>query len=145
MSSLKERLSKVAGRSGVNLNPEDVTPPPPKESEKLPDMREVIADAKDRLKLIRLTEAHVAFGIAEREAKKAKAPLTTQIKDILGRNSASKLMVEGTRLNYFNAPRSSIKGDLLLQHGVSPKIIAECTVTSDAYTLKITPAGEDDE
>lgn len=145
MSSLKDRLSKVAGKSGVNLNPEDVAPPPVKEVEKIPDMREVIVDAKERLKLMRLIEAHVAFGIQEKEAKKARAPLTIQIKDILGRNNASKLMVDGNRINYFNSPRSTIKGDLLLAHGITPKVIAECTVTSDAYTLKITPPGEGDD
>lgn len=145
--SLKDRLSKVAASASVDMNPlsrKKFTPPPPKE-EDIPDMRDVIGSTADQSSLIRLVGEHAAIGQQERLLKGQKEPLTDRIKDILGRNKATKLKVDTYRVNYYSAPRTSIKKELLLEAGVAPDIIAACTVSTETYTLRVTEIKEGEE
>ena len=145
--TLKERMAKATGKAGVDLNPQDYTPPPSKkkEEEVLPDAREVIPSIKDRNLLNHMVSDYLTYSQQESEAKKAKKPLNATIKKLLGTYQVSKVMVGDNRVNYYNAPRRSIKAELLLQAGVPLSVIEKCTVATDAYTLKITPPGSEDE
>ena len=120
-------------------------PPPAKEAEIIPDVRELIDDVKTRNLLAKLVTQSIDWQQTEKEAKKAREPITTQIKKILGDYEVGKAVCNGYRLNYFNSPRSSISKELLLSNGVSPAIITKCTTTSNSYTLRITAPGEEDE
>lgn len=144
--TLQERMkAQVNAAPAASMIP-DFTPPTPKaEAEVIPDAREVIESDLDRVMLARLCAEHVEWGAAERAAKAAKKPLTEKIKAILARNRASKLMIGDIKANYFNAPRKSLSMDLLLANGVTPAVITKSTVTKDAYTLKLTGPGQEED
>ena len=145
--SLKERMGQAVKSSAPSMNPFD-TPPPTvkKEAEVLPDMREVIEDAGMRRALVPLIEQNAELASEERLIRKQRKPLQDGIKKLLG-NNYTRFMCGLTRVVYYQVPRESLSRQKLLEAGVSPKILAACTVTSYSATLKITPSGdgEDDE
>lgn len=148
--SLKDHMKAAVGAMpGASMVPDYNAPPrekhETKEPEVVPDAREVIESDLDRNLLARLCAQHVEWNQAEKVARDAKKPITAKIKEILARNKATKLMVGDIRASYYNAPRSSLSRDLLLANGVTPAVIAKSTVTKDAYSLRLTLAGETEE
>lgn len=145
-STLDDRIKQSVGKhSAPSMVPDFTPPPPPKEEEIIPDVRELINSAKDRLKLAQLVEQSSAWGVQEKEAKKMRAPLTAAIKKILGEYEVGRAMCDGKLINYYNAPRSTLSRELLLSHGISPQVLEACTVTKDSYTLRISAPGESEE
>jgi len=125
--------------------PDYTPPPPPKEEEVIPDVRELVDNAADRLKIVQLVELSATWGAQEKEAKKARAPITESLKKIIGRYGISKAMCGDYRINYYNAPRKTLSREMLLSAGVSPKVLDSCTIEKDSYTLRVSAAGDEDE
>lgn len=144
-STLDARLKESVGKTTApSMIPDYTPPPPPKEEEIIPDIRELVDSSVDRLRLLQLVQNQAAWGLQEKEAKGHRKPLTEAIKKILGAYSIGKAMCDGVLINYYNAPRSTLSREMLLSHGVSSKILDDCTVTKDAYTLRISQPGEED-
>ncbi len=144
--TLEDRLkaSVRKAQKGESLVP-DMTPPPAAEKGTIPDIRELISAAPLRLKLVRLTEEMGTLGEEEARIRKARTKLGDQIKKILGENKVGRAVVGDFQVNYFNAPRETLSVDKLLQNGVSPLIIARSKTMKDAYTLRISRVGEEEE
>lgn len=145
--SLDERLKTSVGKSAhasmvPNFHP---TPPPPKEVEYIPELSELVEDKADRLKLVRAIDEMAAWKKQEREAKSATKPLTAIIKNLLGKHGVAKCICDGHMVNYYNAPRSTLSRELLMEHGVSPQILEACTVVKDSFTLRVSEPGDEPE
>lgn len=139
----------IGAADNVSMNPFDfdgaAKAKTKKEKEKLPDMREVVADAKIRLKLLRLTALHAQLGAQESVIKKDRARLGEEVKAILCEIKQNKLDCDGVRVVYFSSMRNSIKANKLLALGVAPATITAATDSKEVYTLKITAAGAEEE
>jgi hypothetical protein len=144
MPDLKQRMAAATAASAPSLVPEYLNPPPPKEEEMIHTLQELVTDKKDLLALKRLINEDIALKEVEANAKKQRKPLISKMKNLLGKYSVGKALLDDIRVNYFTTSRSSIKADLLLANGVSPAVIQKCTVTSDVYTLKLS-RGKDEE
>ena len=144
--SLDARIKEQVGKSSTaSMVPDYTPPPPPAEEEVIPDIRELVDSAADRLRIVQLVEQSAAWGQQEKEAAKARKPITELIKKLAGKYGISKAMCGEYRLNYYNSPRSTLSRELLLSAGVSPKTLDACTTVKDSYTLRISVNGQDDE
>ena len=143
--TLNERLKEATKQKGADMNPSRPAPPPPKEEEIVPDMADVIADRKERKAVSNLVAQYFLFHAQEKEAAQGKKVVTDQLKKIMGSYGIGLMAVDNNRVNYYQQERSSIKSDLLLDHGVAPSIIEACTKTTTSYGLKITAPGKDEE
>jgi len=131
---------------------EEVIPPPEKEEEEIPQLDQVITDRKQRLEMIRLIQSDLEWKVKESEAKKARKPLSSAMKKILGKWEIRKALWNGYSINYFDSSRTSIdKDDLvnalssLLQPTQIKNVLKACIKESTFYTLKITPPGREDD
>ena len=135
----------------ANLYPS--TAPPPKEVEAPPQLEDLDIVPADRVRLSHLVRESAEWGQQEKEAKKARKPITEQIKTILGAYKIGRVLVCGLWVNYYNAPRTTLDKGLLmtnlLEAGILPakatKILEMSTVTKDSYTLRIRVPGESDD
>jgi hypothetical protein len=141
-SSLKDRVAKVGRSAGVDMNPNRPIPPPPKEEDIPPDIRELVTGPDLRSLTVMVTE-HAELGMQISGVKKQRDALSAKIKNLLGKHEISQCMCEGNRVNYYGGERHTIKSSLLLDHGVSPAVIEACTEVKVTYTLRITPPGSD--
>lgn len=134
--SLESRLRKLAVSGSVDMNP---APRQKKVAveEVVPDLSELALSARDRLNIARWVVLSVEQGMILREAKRKRDVFTEQIKALLLPLGKTKAQVGETRLNFYNAPRSSIKRDLLVLEGVDDKVISRATVTNDNWMLKL--------
>jgi len=141
--SMKSRLKQAVG-GGASMVPQEKVPAPPpkKEEEAVPELRELIDDRKERRLFSTMVSHYLAYSEDAKIADNHKKRLSGEMKKIVGSYGISSVMVEGNLVNYFNAPRSTIKSDLLLAAGISPATIASCTEVKDVYTLRITPPKE---
>jgi len=146
-SSLDARIKEHVGKATAPSMVPDFSPPPPppKEEEIIPDIRELVDNAADRLRLMQLVEQQAAWGAQEKEAKKQRKPLTESIKKIIGKYGIGRAMCGELLINYYNAPRATLSRELLLSAGIPPKVLDACTITKDTYTLRISAPGESDE
>ena len=143
-SDLDERVKKATSPP-VNLNPvERVPAPPPKEEEIVPDLTELISDKGEQKSIRQLVSQYLGWAQQSKEAEREKKSISTKLKTFVGNYGIARMLVDGNNVSYFNAARSTIKAELLLQHGISPQVIEACTVTTDAYTLRITPPRRDE-
>jgi hypothetical protein len=132
-----------AGRSArASFVPQ--APPPKKEEERPPDLREVVQDPTTRLVLAKLMEASLEIGEAQKSLSKQRDLITDKMKSIASDLGISVVCHGDIRLNYYNAPRSRIVAAKLLSLGVSPAIIEQATVVSDSYTLRISRFGQEE-
>ena len=115
---------------------------PPKEEEVLPELQELVTDARDLDVLQGAINLHAAYNSEKHKLEKAMAPLADTIKSLLDDYQVSKAQCGDCRVSYYRVHRSAIKADLLLAHGVSPATIEASTVVSESATLKITKAEE---
>ena len=142
-TTMKSRLRQAVG-GGASMIPSETAPPPPKkEEEAVPQLNELIDSRSERRTFTALVKSYLDFSEDAKIADTAKKRISTELKKVVGSYGISKVLVDGNLVSYFNSPRSTIKQDLLLAAGVSPKIINECTEVKDAYTLRITPPKEE--
>lgn len=138
MPGLKER---VAAETPQNSYP----PPPPKEETVAPTIEELRMPNKERLELQQAILESYQWASQEREAKKARAPLTEYIKKMLGHYGIGRVQCEGVPVSYYNAPRTKLdQKKLMRDFGVTQEMIDACTVTTDCYTLRIGGGREDE-
>lgn len=141
--SMAGRLAKAVGKTAApSMIPEKFVPPPPKQEEVIPDLKSLIESRIEYKMLEGLITESADWAQQEREAKKARRPITEKIKQVLGKHGVSRAMCGEYRVIYYNAPRTSISKELLLSAGVDPEVIEECTISKDAYTLRILEPGE---
>ncbi|MGH7184529.1 MAG: hypothetical protein ACREJN_21500 [Nitrospiraceae bacterium] len=144
-----ERARPKGGQVGVDLNPgkrqkaEKPEEPPP------PTIESVAQSSGLSLGDIALIKAlvteHTQIGKIERDARGAKEALTNRIKGLVKDDENLHRVICGDSvLSYYPVPKSSIKSDKLLECGVSPGVIAECTVETTSWTLKIRGLDEPD-
>lgn len=156
-SSLQERLDRAlkVAQTGASLLPEENIPPPPKEEEVIPALSEVIPDAAVRLRLIRMLREQLPWQQQESAAKKARKPLVTAIKKILGQFKVGKAAWDGNIINYFaSKPRRTVDEAKLIIAlsgvGLQPRqiqtVLAACVdVGNPTYTLRIVESGGEEE
>lgn len=137
LSASLKQVQRQAAAAAPSMVPEKLAPPPEKEEERIPDIKELIRDTKTRLKLARLVQQEAEYAEEEKVARKAREPLTAAIKQILGEAEVGKAQVADFVVNYYNSPRESLDKILLMQNGVSPDVIARSTKRTDCYTLRI--------
>lgn len=144
---LKSRIASATAEAtkAPSLIPGDVTPPPPKEEEAVPALKDLITDKRDYLTIRRLITADLELADQIRGLKAAQKPLVTQIKNLLGKNKVNRALMDDAKVNYYSGIRKSIKGAKLLERGVSPEDIVYATEEKTVYTLKITRVGHEDE
>jgi hypothetical protein len=141
--TLADRLKEAVKQNKGSLNPDPPAPPEPQEE--IPDIREFDLPPATRMQLVRLTEEHRVLGDEESTIKKSRNALTAKIKTILGEYKVGKAMVGDLRVSYYNVPRTSLSKIKLMEAGVTLKQIAAAEETKDAYTLKISRKGEEEE
>lgn len=146
-----KEVTKVAAPS---ILPE-ATVRPPKPEEVVPDIREYIDDKATLSRLAEITEYQRHLGDEISRLNKERRPYTDEIKrtihEFMITGHGFKAMVNGIKLQYFNAQRRTIKADALtralLARNFQPlqiaEIINESTVVADAFTLRV--GGGDDE
>lgn len=148
---LQQRMQASTGAAsrGPSIDPWNIPVQPkspsghkaPKEDPP-PDLRDVVDDPAARLKIIRLSALHAQYGAEEKEAKKQKENITSQIKELLNKYQVSRANADGVIINYYSVPRSSLDKGLLLSHGVTPAIIEASTVVKFTPTLRISLPGD---
>jgi len=133
---------------------------PQRESEPLPDVRDLEMASSDRGKLARLLEERMAWSIQEKEAKeklegikatkkdpgRAVPGLNDKIKELLGAWGVDKCMVGTLRVGVSEIPRLNTDRDKLIQEmtsaGLQPKVVnkimAACTTTTKSVQLRVT-------
>jgi hypothetical protein len=116
----------------------DFNVPPPKEEEVVPDINELVDNKADQLAIRRLVLSHVDLGKEIKELADQRDKITGQLKVLLSQYKVQKAVSAGCRISYYGVPRSTLDKGLLLNHGVSPKVIEECTVTKISATLRVT-------
>jgi len=142
VKEMKSKLRQAVG-SGASMVPADKTPPPPpKEEERVPELRELIEDKAEQRQMKQMVADYLTWSRQEKEAAGRKKEISDAMKKIVGSYGISKVMVADNLVNYFNAPRSTIKAELLLSNGVSPGVIEASTQVTPVYTLRITPPKE---
>lgn len=141
MKSLDDRIKAATATNAPSMVPD--TPAPPPLPDKLPDMTQLITDAKQRLTVARMIARHEELGAMMSAAKKERDKLTDAIKPLMGKLKLGRASWGEYRLCYFNTPRSTLDKDELLNHGVQPSVIAACTKVKDSYTLRITKGTEE--
>lgn len=141
---LQQKMNQATGKVPTFTSKGYAVIPPPDKDDPAPDIRELITDRKELNTLANLISQHREYGQAEKEAKKLKAPITASIKNILGKHEVARAVCDGVQINYYNVPRTSLKADLLREHGVSDEVIAASTVTTMTPTLRI-GGGQDDD
>lgn len=124
---------------------ESVAPPPQKEKEFIPELRDAITNRGQLLMAQRLINEYVLHQETVKTAEAAKKRLSPQIKDILGKADVGKCNYDGRRINYISVPRYTISKDLLLAANVKPQVIVDCTETTYSLQLRITAIKEDEE
>ncbi len=141
--SMVSRLKQAVG-PGASMVPQEKVPAPPpkKEEEVVPDLHELIDNRSERRTFTALVKQYLEFSDDVKIAQAGKDRLSKSMKEVVGSYGISKVLVDGILVNYFNAPRSTIKSDLLLAAGISPATIASCTEVKDVYTLRVTPPKE---
>lgn len=146
---LKTRMARAVIGKGASLIPvaKEVVPPPAKqEKEEVPDLKQVITNAAERLKVTRLVSQLGEINKVESAIKKTKAPIVNDLKILLGSNHVARAKCGDYKINYFNAPRKTLDVGLLLAHGVTKDIIDASYKQTDAYTLKVSAvSGDEDE
>ena len=143
MATLKEKMNSQTASHAPSMHPAPYTPPPTyKKPEVLPSIREYIEDRKQLNQLKAMVEQHSTLGIQIRDLTKAKDSLTAAIKYMFGELEIEKAMVDEYCVTYYDIARSSIKGELLLDHGIAPAVIQACTVTTHSPALRITALEE---
>lgn len=140
--SLRKRMDAVSAGAAPSLVP--FVPPPAKEEEVIPDLKEIMSQKKDYLEAKRLILRSIELAEAEKPIKKEREQITAKLKNLLGRSGVAKAMVEDIRVNYYAGERSSIDGGKLLTLGVAPSIIREATNVTTTYTLKLTRQAEEE-
>ncbi len=153
--TVAQRIRAVAAASAPSMIPvpyEVPAPPPEKEEEIVPPISDLIEDMKVRLELARLVDLQGRINIQLSPLNKDKKKLTDRIKLIVGKFKIGKALSGDWRINYYNAPRSfldemkllAVKPERLV-NGITQEIIDECYSKKDSYTLRISPAGSDEE
>jgi hypothetical protein len=152
--TLNERIKEATAQAAPSMVP---TPyevkAPPKQEEVIPDISEIVESPSDRRALRQLVINSAELGLAEKEIKKERAPITAQIKKYLSKYQVGKMNVEQFRVNFYSVPRSSISRNKLVVAlstlGILPSDIAEIlaasTTTADVSTLRIGVIGADDD
>ena len=150
---LRDRIKAIAAQSAPSLVP-DMKPaaPPRKEEEVIPHLDDVVKDRKQALEIARMIEQCGTLSAQSHQIEKQKKPLVEKLKYLIGNVHVGKIFSGAWRVNYYSAPRSTITEEnlkyCLLARGFQPKdvaaIISESTSTSESYTLRITPAGEEE-
>ena len=139
--TLEDRLKASIGKtSAPSLIPTKLEPK--KESEKLPEMQEVITDQKARRKLVPLLDMIAVCNSQKRDIDRELKPYVSEAKGILGEYGTAKFMCGMSRVAYYPTPRTSISAKKLLEHGVSPAIVTACSETKLSWNLRVTPPGE---
>lgn len=133
---LKEKIAAALPAPSMVPN-YDAVAPPPKQEEKAPDLRELIADNRDYLTLRRLIEEDLPWKDQEAEAKKQRKVIETKIKALMGKHKVGSALMDDIPISYFSSPRSSLDKGLLLSNGVSPQVILASMKTKVTYTLRI--------
>lgn len=141
MPSLNDRIKSQVKGSAPSMVPK-YNPPPPKEEEIIPDIRELVDNTADLNSLTRLITESAEWAAQEKEAKRIREPITKRIKYLLGRYGVGRCVSNGLMVNYYNAPRATLSREALLSYGVSSKTLDACTVIKDSFTLRITAPGD---
>ena len=151
---LKQKMRDQIGKTAAPSMVPEIPAPPERTEEVIPDVKDLIPSAPDRLKLRKLVAEHIQFGQAKSAADKAQAPISEQIKKIVGTYKIGKALCDGNSINYYSVPRNTIKADLLrgflLAHVGQPltvemveKALEAATDTTVSYTLRVTPGKTD--
>lgn len=146
--SLKDRLAalrKSLAPAGFNTAPTPKRGSSKKVEEPVPDVSELDLSPVDYQHLRELVVQHTDFGRQEREAKKAKEPLSESIKEICNRYTVRKVMCWGRKLTYYPMSRPTISAHLLLAAGVSPQTIKDCTTTTTSWAVRVTEPGDEED
>jgi hypothetical protein len=115
----------------------------PKEEE-VPDLRQLVPNASDRLKLLRLISEDAALGLAASRAKAQRKPLRDQINPLLEKYKVRECVADGYRVSRYCSTKRTLNQGKLLNAGVSPTIIAACIDEKESWTLRIVGPGEVD-
>lgn len=120
---------------------------PAYEAEVLPDLATTGLSTTKQNIIAGLVAEITAANATLSAAKKAKDEPSAKLKKLLQESVGDtvKVMVGEARLNYYNAPRHSLRPELLLSHGVSAATIAASTEVKDAWTLRVVAPGDKDE
>jgi len=146
--TVAQRIRAIANSTNVSLIPqprEMPAPPPEKEEETIPQVSEIIKDAKTKLELARLVARHGEIGDAKRPLEKEQKALTEKIKKIVGKAQIGKAICGDWRINYYNAPKKYLDIEKLKALGLTLTQINDCYSEKPSYTLRITAEGSEDE
>lgn len=142
-ASLKDQMG-IGG--GASMVPKEYKPYTPKEPEEpRVDLRDVPGlTVNDRAAIRSLVAESKLWADQERDAKKARKPITERLKAILekyGVDAAGRFESEGVAVDLYYSSRTSLSKEMLLSNGVPPSIINACTVVKPVLTLRVGGTG----
>lgn len=138
--TIQERVKEIAASAAApSMVPAERLPAPPvKEVEVVPDLSEFVTDKKQRLAVLRLITEYGELGAQKHEIQGRQEKLAKAIKTVAGEMGIAKCVAGDYRLSYYITQHNTIKSDRLLEAGISPEVIRRCTVTTEAYALRVT-------
>jgi hypothetical protein len=141
---LKAKMQAATSDAAPSMVPDFNAPPPYKEKEAPPDIKDVIPVSADRLKILKLIREYAELNETKREVEAQLKPLSNRIKSLMGAYHVGSMVCDDRTISYYAVPRSKLNKEMLLGAGVSPEIIQRCTQTSVSYTLRVSRPGEED-
>src|ERR1043166_8252064 len=92
--TINERLEEVRAAAAPSMVPQpiDITPPPPKEEEVIPQLSDLVQDRKKRLEIARLVAQQGELGRQISALSKERDKLTPTIKKLMGDNHIGKCL-----------------------------------------------------
>lgn len=93
---------------------------------------------KFALRVKRLAEVNAQY----KELEAEKKAIGEELKSLMVKIPAEKVMVDGIRVNYISQSQPTLKKELLLEEGVSAEIIEKCTKYTDKTYVTVTPPKE---
>lgn len=147
VDAVREKLAQIRAQQKANrpsLIPVAAKPrAPEREVEVLPNA-DVILDAETARTLTELVETHAQLATRLRDLDAEKTACAERIKALCQDSHLDRVQAGSYRVRLYDSPRSTIKRDLLLANGVTPAVIAACTVTTVSTNLRITAAKKEE-
>ncbi len=143
--TLEDRLKASVKQVQPDVDLHPVAAPPPKEEEVIPDLASCIPNRAEALKAVRLAHELGELNRQYSALGKLKDRLSTQLKDIMGKNTVGKAICGEFRLSYFATSRTTLSEKLLLANNVSPLVIQKCKETKEIYQLRVSGIKEEEE
>lgn len=136
--TLTERLKalrQAQKKTAPSMIPQGVKPVP--EEAPVPDISELGIDPEGVSRFNHLAALCDHWGREISQAKKQRDIAVEELKQLCATYSVQKVMADSIPVSYFATHRHKLDAGMLMAAGISARTIADCTVTSESWTLRV--------